>query len=728
MIQQKSSIVPHPLWQIGGSVVLAIAYYGMAEISRHLASTPQNVTPVWPPDGIAAGAVLLFGNWIGYGVLLGSFLANFWAFRDPTSFLSLVISTLPVLGIAIGTTLGTLLGSFLLRKTTNLHYPLERVADVFKFLILTGMVGPIINATVGVACLALSGKVPWPAYGTVWLTWWISNVSGIFIVTPILLSWGQFIQKNRHPIRQWLSLSSTGCTQQVGEELVLRDSLLSTGYRKRNFFKIWLRSESPLPNPHYPLSPEETPPSPVPSPQSPIPNPQSPIPSPQSPVPNPQSPANLLRFWLIVESLILMGLVILITKVAFGKGYHLEYMLIPTLIWSAFRLGQPGATLLTFIVAAIAVIATVNGKGGFVSADLNQSLMQLQSFIGVITLTILVLTATIAERTQAETKLRLAFAELARTNETLEVRVQERTEELNEKNTTLKQALQTLKRTQLQMIQSEKMSALGQMVAGVAHEINNPVNFIYGNLTHLSEYIQDLFRALQLYQQHYPNPPQTLHTELDKLELEFLQEDLTNIFESMKIGTERISTIVVSLRNFSRLDEAELKAVDIHEGIDSTLVILQHRLQETSDRPQIQLIKEYGQLPLIECNAGSLNQVFMNLLNNAVDGLEESNQGRSFPDILANPNTIWIKTRQIDTNQVKIIISDNGIGIPKEIRSKLFDPFFTTKPVGKGTGLGLFMSYQIVTQKHSGNLWCESTVGKGTKFVIEIPIKAQKIA
>ncbi|MEH2321570.1 MASE1 domain-containing protein [Nostoc sp.] len=209
MIQQKSSIFPHPLRQIGGTIVLAIAYYGMAEISRHLASTPQNVTPVWPPDGIATGAVLLFGNWMGYGVLLGSFLANFWAFRDPTSFLSLVISTVPVLGIAIGTTLGTLLGAFLLRKTTNIHYPLERVTNVFKFLILTGMVGPIINATVGVACLALSGKVPWTEYGTVWLTWWISNVSGIFIVTPILLSWGQFIQKKRHPIWQCLSLSST---------------------------------------------------------------------------------------------------------------------------------------------------------------------------------------------------------------------------------------------------------------------------------------------------------------------------------------------------------------------------------------------------------------------------------------------------------------------------------------------------------------------------------------
>ncbi|MEH2412987.1 MASE1 domain-containing protein [Nostoc sp.] len=663
MIQQKSSIFPHPLRQIGGTIVLAIAYYGMAEISRHLASTPQNVTPVWPPDGIATGAVLLFGNWMGYGVLLGSFLANFWAFRDPTSFLSLVISTLPVLGIAIGTTLGTLLGAFLLRKTTNIHYPLERVTNVFKFLILTGMVGPIINATVGVACLALSGKVPWTAYGTVWLTWWISNVSGIFIVTPILLSWGQLIQKNRHPIWQCLSLSSTS---EDSENLPhLRHSIANS---------------------------------------------------------------HPLRFWLIIEPVILMGLVILIAKVAFGKGYHLEYMLIPTLIWSAFRLGQPGATLLTFIVAAIAAIATVNGKGGFVTANLNESLMQLQSFIGVITLTILVLTAMIAERTQAETKLRLAFAELARTNETLEVRVQQRTEELNQKNTTLKQALQTLKRTQLQMIQSEKMSALGQMVAGVAHEINNPVNFIHGNLNYVSEYIQNLLRALQAYQQHYPNPPQALHAELDKLELDFLQSDLTNILQSMKIGTERICTIVLSLRNFSRLDEAELKAVDIHQGIDSTLVILQHRLQATADRPQIQLIKEYGELPLIECDPGSLNQVFMNLLSNAVDALEESNQGRLLQDISANPNAICIQTRQIDTNQVMIMISDNGIGISKEIRSKLFDPFFTTKPVGKGTGLGLFMSYQIVTEKHGGNLWCDSRLRQGTKFVIEIPVKAQRIA
>ncbi|MDZ8189868.1 MAG: MASE1 domain-containing protein [Nostoc sp. ChiSLP02] len=663
MIEQKSPILPQVLRQIGGIVLLAIAYYGMAEISRHLASTPQDVTPVWPPDGIAAGAVLLFGNWMGYGVFLGSFFANFWAFGDLTSFFSLAISTLPVFGIAIGTTLGTLLGGFLLRKTTKVRYPLERVSDVFKFLFLTGMVGPNINASVGVACLALSGKVPWTAYWTVWLTWWISNVSGIVIVTPILLSWGQFIQKNRHGIWQWLSLNSTsGDSENVSYIRYLAANLRS------------------------------------------------------------------LRFWLIVvEAVILMGLVIFISKIAFGEGYHLEYMLIPMLIWCAFRFGQPGATVLTFIVAAIAAIATVNGKGGFASEDLNQSFIQLQSFIGVITLTILVLTATIAERSQAQNKLRLAFAELARTNETLEVRVQERTEELNEKNITLKQTLQTLKQTQLQMLQSEKMSALGQMVAGVAHEINNPVNFIHGNLIYVSEYTQDLLAALQVYQQHYPNPPQALHTELEKLELDFLREDLTKILQSMKSGTERIRTIVLSLRNFSRLDESEWKEVDVHQGIDSTLVILQHRLQATSDRPQIQVIKEYGELPPIECDASSLNQVFMNLLSNAVDALEESNQGRSFQEMSINLNTIHIQTRQLDTNQVTIVISDNGIGIPQEICSKLFDPFFTTKPVGKGTGLGLFISYQIVTQKHGGNLWCESTVGQGTKFAIEIPVKAKRM-
>jgi signal transduction histidine kinase len=197
------------------------------------------------------------------------------------------------------------------------------------------------------------------------------------------------------------------------------------------------------------------------------------------------------------------------------------------------------------------------------------------------------------------------------------------------------------------------------------------------------------------------------------------------IVQSIQTGTERIRNIVLSLRNFSRLDEAKLKDVDIHQGIDSTLVILQHRLKATIHRPEIQVIKEYGQIPLIECDAGSINQVFMNLLSNAIDALEETNQGRSLQKITDNPNVISIHSSLESFNQVAIAISDNGKGIPAEIRSKLFDPFFTTKPIGKGTGLGLSISYQIVTERHSGQIWCDSTVGEGTKFTIKIPIRAK---
>jgi signal transduction histidine kinase len=611
----------------------------MAEISRHLASTPQDVTPIWAADGIGVGSVLLFGQWAGYGVFVGSFFANFWAFHDSRTFLTLVISSLPVLGIAMGTTWGTLLGSFLLKKFTQPFYPLERVINLFKFLILTAMVGPMVNATVGVTSLALGGKVPWTAYETVWLTWWISNVSGIFITTPVLLSWGKLIQKNRF---------------------------------------LTLDQQYPTTNIRY------------------------------------------VKFLYITETFFLVSLILIIGKAVFSKGYHLEYMLIPILLWAAFRLGQPGATLLNFIVAAIAVIATVNGKGGFVGENIDQSLIALQSFIGVITLTILLLSATIAEREQAESKLRIAFVELAKTNETLEVRVQERTEELKEKNIILEQTLTTLKRTQLQMLQSEKMSALGQVVSGVAHEINNPISFIHGNLKHISEYIQELLKALQLYQQYYPDPPETLQVELEKLDFKFFQEDLTKVLQSMETGTVRIKTIVLSLRNFSRLDESELKAVDIHQGIESTLVILQHRFMATGDRPEIYLLKEYAQLPLVECYAGLLNQVFFNVLINAIDALEASPPQH----LSAHGNSILIQTSQINPERVAIAITDSGIGIPEDIRADLFNPFFTTKPIGKGTGLGLSMSYQIIVEKHGGKIWCDSIPGKMTKFVIELPVKA----
>ncbi|WP_341525632.1 PAS domain-containing protein [Nostoc sp. UHCC 0302] len=284
----------------------------------------------------------------------------------------------------------------------------------------------------------------------------------------------------------------------------------------------------------------------------------------------------------------------------------------------------------------------------------------------------------------------------------------------------LETALQELQRTQLQLVQSEKMSGLGQLVAGIAHEINNPVSFIYGNLAHANDYIQDLVRLLQLYQQHYPQPLTEIQELAAEIEVEFLIEDLLKLFNSMKVGAKRIQEIVLSLRNFSRMDEAEMKEVNIYEGIDSALMILEHRIRATSDRPAIQVIKEYNELPLVECYAGQLNQVFMNILTNAIDALEESTVQN--PRLLVKPQ-IHICTQLLKPNQVVIRIADNGAGILEEVKQRLFDPFFSTKPIGKGTGMGLSISYQIISQKHGGTLECVSQPGNGAEFVITIPLR-----
>jgi two-component system, NtrC family, sensor kinase len=287
----------------------------------------------------------------------------------------------------------------------------------------------------------------------------------------------------------------------------------------------------------------------------------------------------------------------------------------------------------------------------------------------------------------------------------------------------LEQAMLELKRTQAQLIQAEKMSSLGQLVAGVAHEINNPVNFIYGNLSHVQEYAKNLLSFIQLYQQHYPNPVEAIQAEADEIDLDFLLEDLPKILSSMKVGTERIRQIVLSLRNFSRMDEADFKRVNIHEGIDSTLLILQNRLKDQPERPAIQVLRNYGNLPVVECYAGQLNQVFMNILVNAIDALDELNSRRTCREIKENPSQITIKTSVLDSNWVQISIGDNGPGIPESIQKNIFNPFFTTKPVGKGTGMGMAISYQIITEKHEGKLMYFSRPGVRTEFVIQIPIQ-----
>jgi signal transduction histidine kinase len=278
------------------------------------------------------------------------------------------------------------------------------------------------------------------------------------------------------------------------------------------------------------------------------------------------------------------------------------------------------------------------------------------------------------------------------------------------------------------LLQNEKMIALGQLVAGIAHEINNPINFIYGNIIYATEYAQDLIFILESYQQG--KSAQDIEKEVKErgIEVEFMMEDLPKLLSSMKVGATRINEIVLSLRNFSRLDQAELKFVDIHEGIENTLIILKHNLKAKPDRPEVQVIKDYGDLPLVECYAGQLNQVFMNIIANAIDALSESYQISKFSDNFNSNSkenlTIYIHSQITDDNYVMVRVIDNGMGIPENIKQRLFDPFFTTKPVGKGTGLGLSISYQIVVEKHGGQIYCNSTLGEGSEFVIKIPIFA----
>ncbi|NEO85744.1 MAG: HAMP domain-containing protein [Spirulina sp. SIO3F2] len=324
----------------------------------------------------------------------------------------------------------------------------------------------------------------------------------------------------------------------------------------------------------------------------------------------------------------------------------------------------------------------------------------------------------------------------------LEQKVTERTTELTQANTQLNDALAQLKKAQGQLVQNEKMSSLGQLVAGVAHEINNPVNFIFGNLTHTTNYINDLLRVINCYERHYAQPHNEITELYEALEVDFLKQDLTDALNSMKLGANRIREVITSLRTFSRLDEAELKESNVHDGIDSTLMILKSRLTAQAKRPEIHIHKHYSAFSPFYCYPGQLNQVFMNILVNAIDALDADYAAQA-----AHHNTdlsldIFIQTQVISKaavcsatrlqmndmlpmeaeNWLEITIADNGPGIEQSVLSQLFDPFFTTKPIGKGTGLGLSISYQVVVDRHGGDLQCDSVLGQGTRFIITLPM------
>lgn len=310
------------------------------------------------------------------------------------------------------------------------------------------------------------------------------------------------------------------------------------------------------------------------------------------------------------------------------------------------------------------------------------------------------------------------FHQLLLANSQIHALTLKRLQQVEKKSRIAEAGFRDLQNNYTQLLQNEKMAALGQLVAGIAHEVNNPINFIAGNLVYAIEYTQQLLYLIDLYQKHYPHPVAEMETVLAQSELDFIISDLPALLNSMQSGCDRITQIVRSLRNFSRLDESERKPVDIHEGINSTLLILQSRLKNQKTHHNIRVIKEYGNLPLVNCYAGLLNQVFMNLLSNAIDALEESTV-----DSQKNKNLqIIIRTEVTDDLQVVIRIADNGTGIPEDVKTRLFDPFFTTKPVGKGTGLGLSICYQIIAEKHGGQINCVSTLGQGSEFIIKIPI------
>jgi two-component system, NtrC family, sensor kinase len=650
--------------------VVALFYYGLAEISRSLASTPNSVTPVWPPDGLAVGAVLLGGSGLLPGVFLGSFLANIQAFWSLKSVVAFLISFLGVLGIAAGTTLGTWLGTHLLRRSTGRWYPFERVADTSKFLVFTALLGPTVNATIGVAMLVFAQKVPWNAYASIWPVWWISNVAGIFILSPVILSWGQ-----------WFRLRSTQLPDQTSQ-------------------KSWVQKASELVQERG------------------------------------------------IEGVSLAGFILLIGKSAFWSNYPLAYMLMPLLVWAAFRFGPTGATLSMCLMSVIAILGTVRGFGNFSQGDLNHSLMGLQSFIAVVVFTALILVAVLAERSQATHQLKQAFRQVQLSNLALE----KHSLELANNNKQLELAFQELSRTQTQMIQSEKMSALGNMVAGVAHEINNPLGYLKNNLQPALNYIEDLFGLIDLYQERYPQTDTVIQDEIESIDLDFLRADLPNLIGSMRQGIDRMSTLSTSLRNFSRSDSDRPVWFDIHEGLDSTLLILQHRLKANDSRPAIRVTKHYAEIPSVECYAGQLNQVFMNILSNAIDALDEidwqptgsiNNMATKMAlESQSMPRTpeIMVSTELVEGSSgveanpdiatfpgVKICLKDNANGIPEVLRAKIFDHLFTTKAVGKGTGLGLSIAHQIITEKHYGRIEVFSTPNQGSEFVIILPIQVPAV-
>ncbi|MFG3816211.1 MASE1 domain-containing protein [Limnothrix redekei] len=642
---------------LGPILGTALVYDALAELSRLLASTPNSVTPVWPPDGFAVGITLLCGKRVLPGVFLGSFGANIQAFWDSRNLITLLLSTLAVLGIAAGTTAGTQLGTFLFKQSTQNRYPFNQVSDTIRFLVYAGLLGPIVNATMGVGMLAFAGKINFlESVLSVWLIWWVSNVAGIFILTPLILSGHRYLKLNRLNCHNLLQIIFHILNRKIVNPYSFQGVLSRLGIK---------------------VAPSKE-----------------------------------------IEFILLMLSVFLISFFAFWNSQSIAYVLIPLLIWAVFRFGDIGANLTVFLISLMAVLGTVRGLGSFASPHLSQSLMGLQSFIVVVVFTSLILTAVLAEQNTAKVKLNRAFADLKVANHVLE----HQAKTLVHQNRTLERTLEKLKFTQAQMVQSEKMSALGNLIAGVAHEINNPISFLDGSIENVEEYTNYLLEHIRLYQQQYPEPKVDILKHAEDIDLEFLEEDFPRLFEAMHHATNRVTGISKSLRAFTRSDTDQKVKAQLEENLNSTILILKYRLKGTNQRPEIRVVRNYGNLPEIYCFPGQMNQVFMNVLANAIDAIDESAVGQSFTHLQANPYQITVTTK-LEDNQIMIAIADNAKGMNEATITRVFDHLFTTKGVNQGTGIGLSIAREIVVAKHGGSIDVQSQLNQGTEFLIRLPIE-----
>jgi len=580
---------------------IALFYCVLGILGLKLAVLPGDVTAVWIPAGVGLGAVLIWGNQIWPGIALGSFGIS--VLLNPTP-VSLAIAAVT----AVGNTLTPIWGAGLIRRLTHTRYPFHRANEVFIFVCCGAIASQIISATVGILALCVAQWINWSNFGQSWVTWWVSNLTGVLIFTPVLLTWHYFLSQS------WQQRKGTPISSHFGK--IVDQELKS------------LRLES-------------------------------------------------FSWFLLFDGVV---------SLAFWYGYPVEYLMIPLLGWAAFRFSERWTTLAIALTGLMAIAGTILNRSSFVQENLNASLLFLESFIGVISVTTLVLIAVLQERRHALEGLKQAKAEL-------EYRVIERTHELSqaneqltkqefhlkEKAESLATALRQLKQTQGQLIHNEKMTSLGQLVAGIAHEINNPVSFIYSNLSPATDYFQNILDLLSLYQEKYPESDPDIVDMETQIDLPFVKKDLFKLLHSMKSGADRIQRIVLSLRNFSRLDESQLKAVDIHEGLESTLLILQHRIQGSSPPShQIEVIKDYSKVPPVECLAGEINQVFMNLLSNAIDAIATH--------VPPDSGTIHIQTRELEGEQIQITITDNGRGISPQVQSQILTPFLPPKPSEKAPG------------------------------------------